>query len=136
MKTGHRLKPPKVRILENLGNLTAIPERRWANEGYHGRRRVAFDDLMLPEWAAGQLSNLLQIQDQSTVKSALLQVILSLKDAASLPWATVRSAWAISMHGIEQGTLSWHDSMQWSINRLSSSQISLVNSQVLPQHQP
>ena len=74
--------------------VTAIPERRWANEGYHGRRKVAFDDLTLPEWAAGQLSKVLQIQDQSTVKSALLQVILSLKDAASLLWATVRSAWA------------------------------------------
>ena len=115
--------------------VTAIPERRWANEGYHGRRKVAFDDLTLPEWAAGQLSNVLQMQDQSTAKNALLQVILALKDAASLPWATVRSAWAISMHEVEQGTLSWHDSMQWSINRLSSSQISLVNSQVLPQHQ-
>ena len=46
---------------------------------------MAFDDLTLPEWAAGQLSNILQIQDQSTAKNALLQVILSLKDAASLP---------------------------------------------------
>ena len=92
--------------------VTAIPERRWANEGYHGRRKVAFDDLTLPEWAAGQLSNILQIQDQTSAKNALLQVILSLKDAASLPWATFRSAWAISMHKIEQGTLSWHDSMQ------------------------
>ena len=106
--------------------VTAIPERRWANEGYHGRRKVAFDDLTLPEWAATQLSNILQIQDQFTARNALLQVVLSFKDAASLPWSTVRSAWAISMHEIEQGTLSWYDSTQWSINRLSSSQISLV----------
>ena len=35
--------------------VTAIPERRWANEGYRGRRKVAFDDLTLPEWAAGPI---------------------------------------------------------------------------------
>ena len=73
--------------------ITAIPECRWANEGYHGIRwKVACYDLKLPEWATGHLPNILKIQEQSTTKYLLLQVILSLKDRTFLPWATVRSA--------------------------------------------
>ena len=75
----------------------------------------------------GQLSNIYYIQDPLLVKQVLLQVILSLRDATSLPWQAVRSAWGNSMHEIEQGSLQWADSTQWALNRLSTSQIAMAN---------
>ena len=38
----------------------AAPEARWPNEGYlgvNGKKRIAYDELSLPEWAVGQLYN-------------------------------------------------------------------------------
>ena len=47
----------------NLTDLcTAPPEARWPNEGFQvssGNKRTAYDDLTLPQWAAGQLTNVL-----------------------------------------------------------------------------
>ena len=113
--------------------ITSIPELRWPNEGYHntsGRKRIVYDDLSLPEWAVGQLSNSYQIQDPVLVEKALLQTIMALKDATFLPWVAVRSAYANSMHEMEQGTLSWDDQTQWSLNRLSASQIAMTNANI------
>ena len=113
-----------------MDTIISAPELRWPNEGYHntnGKKRIVYDDLSLPEWAVGQLSNIYQIQDPVVVKKALLQTIMALKDATSLPWAAVRSAYANSMHEMEQGTLSWDDQTQWSLNRLSASQIAMAN---------
>ena len=110
------------------------PEFRWPNEGYHapaGKKRVIYDDLMLPQWVVGQLSNIYHMRDQTTARHALLQVILAMKDATSLPWTAVRGAWATSMHDLEEGTLGWRDTTQWSINRLSASQISMSGTQAI-----
>ena len=46
-------------------------------------------------------------------------------DATSLPWAAVRKAYAVSMHEIEKGTLTWDNSTQWSVNQISPSQIAM-----------
>ena len=110
--------------------VTAIPELRWPNEGYHGvggRKRTLYDDLTIQEWAVGQLTNIYHIQDPALAKQVLLQVILSLRDATSLPWQAVRGAWGNSMHEIEQGSLQWSDATQWALNRLSTSQIAMAN---------
>ena len=110
--------------------VTAVPELRWPNEGFHGiggRKRTLYDDLTIQEWAVGQLSNVYQIQNPLLVKQVLLQVILSLRDATSIPWQAVRSAWANSMQEVEQGSLQWSDATQWPINRLSTSQIAMAN---------
>ena len=115
------------------------PEYRWPNEGYHapaGKKKVAYDDLTLPQWTVGQLSNIFYMKDPKTVKHALLQVILAMKDATSLPWPAVRGAWATSMHDLEEGHLGWQDATQWSINRLSSSQISMASLQAPQTSQP
>ena len=115
------------------------PEYRWPNEGYHalaGKKKVAYDDLTLPQWAVGQLSNIFYMKDPTIAKHALLQVILAMKDATSLPWPAVRGAWATSMHDLEEGHLGWQDATQWSINRLSTSQISMASSQVSQVPQP
>ena len=73
--------------------------------------------------------NILHMKDQNTARQALLQVILSMRDASSLPWPAVRGAWATSMHDLEEGHLGWQDTTQWSLNRLSSSQISMATAQ-------
>ena len=107
-----------------------------SNEGFlgvNGKKRILYDDLSLPEWATGQLSSIFHIQDTSLARQALLQVILELKDATSLPWEAVRSAWANSRHDVEQGTLLWEDNVQWSLNRLSTSQIALANDRTVNQ---
>ena len=64
-------------------------------------------------------------------KKVLLQTILALKDATSLPWQAVRAAYANSMHDMEQGILTWDDQMQWSLNRLSASQIAMANTNIV-----
>ena len=123
----------KSRCYNTTDTITSIPELRWPNEGYHntsGKKRIVYDDLSLPEWAVGQLNNIYQIQDPVIVKKALLQTIMALKDATSLPWVAVRSAYANSMHEMEQGTLSWDDQTQWSLNRLSTSQIAMANANI------
>ena len=110
--------------------VTAIPELRWPNEGYHGiggLKRTLYDDLTIQEWAVWQVTNIYHIQDPVLTKQVLLQVILSLRDATSLPWQAVRSAWGNSMHEIEQGSLQWSDATQWALNRLSTSQIAMAN---------
>ena len=45
------------------------------------------------------------IQHPVLVKQALLKVVLQMKYATSLPWLTVRSAWAMSIHDIKDGHL-------------------------------
>ena len=114
--------------------ITSGLELRWPNEGYqgtNGKKRTLYDELSLPEWVVGQLRNIYHIQDPAIVKKALLQTILALKDTTSLPWQAVRAAYANSMHDMEQGFLTWDDQMQWSLNRLSASQIAMANANIV-----
>ena len=115
------------------------PEFRWPNEGYYapaGKKRVPYDDLTLPQWTVGQLTNIYHMKHQNISKQALLQVILAMRDATSLPWPAVRGTWATSMHDLEEGYLTWQDATQWSLNRLSSSQISMATAQPTQTSQP
>ena len=117
-------------------SVVASPHLRWPNEGCHsstGKKRVTYDELSMPQWVAGQLTNIYSISDPTLVKQALLQMIFAMRDASSLPWPAVRTAWASSMHEVEEGNLSWADSTQWAINRLSSSQIALAHTQTSTQ---
>ena len=68
--------------------LTA-PEFCWPNEGCHGqtgKKKTVYDDLTLNRWITGQLTNIYHMKDLTTARHALLQVILAMKDATSLPW--------------------------------------------------
>ena len=117
-------------------SITAPPHLRWPNEGCHsssGKKRVTYDELTMPQWVAGQLTNIYSISESTLVKQAILQMIFAMQDATSLPWNAVRTAWASSMHEVEEGNLSWADSTQWAINRLSSSQIALAHTQTSAQ---
>ena len=105
------------------------PQFRWPNEGLISASRTkkpAYDELTLAQWISGQLSNVLLIDDPTLVKNVLTQVVLAMKDAVSLPWQAVRSAWAVSMTEIEEGRLGLADSTQWSLNRISNSQLAVM----------
>ena len=55
--------------------ITNTPELRWPNEGLFStsnKHRTTYDELTIPEWAAGQLTNIYNIQDPGLVKQALL----------------------------------------------------------------
>ena len=109
---------------------SSSPKSRWPNEGYYlsgGKKMILYDELSMPQWVVGLLLNILHMKDQGTARQALLQVILAMKDAMSLSWTTVRSAWATSMHDLEEGNLGWQDTSQWSLNRISASQISMAS---------
>ena len=63
-------KPLSARRKSGRYNITdtpnARPEGRWPNDGFvaaANSRKPAYDDLSLQQWAAGQLNNVLQIQD-------------------------------------------------------------------------
>ena len=120
----------------NFDTVSNPPERRWPNEGYHGsngKKCLLCDDRSMPQRVAWELTNTLHMQDPLTSKQALTQVLCAMKDAVSLPFTAVKNAWVCSMHELEEGNLSWADSTQWVLNRLSASQVSLVNSQSVSQ---
>ena len=116
----------------SVETINTPPHLRWPNERYNGnlgKKRILYDELTVAQWVTGQLTNVYHISDPNLAKQALLQVIQSMRDATSLPWGAVRSAWASSMHSVEEGHLGWGDTTQWAINRLSSSQIAMASSQ-------
>ena len=84
------------------------PHLRWPDEGLVSAshaKKPAYDELNLPQWVAGQLSNALLIEDTTLLRQVLTQIVLAMREAASLPWQAVRAAWAISMTNIEEGRL-------------------------------
>ena len=108
------------------------PQFRWPKKGLvsaSNTKRPAYDELNLQQWVAGQLSHALLVEDTTLLRNVLTQIVLAMRDAVSLPWQAVRAAWAISMTEIEEGRLGWADSSQWSLNRISNSQLAVFNSQ-------
>ena len=65
------------------------PKLRWPNEGLVTAslsKRPAYDELTLPQWVAGQLSNALLIDYLNLLRNVLTQVVLAMKDMVSVPW--------------------------------------------------
>ena len=85
----------------------------------------------MAQWVAGQLHNISQVEDPMLMKLMLQQVTLSIRDAVAIPWAAVRAAWGVSMTQLEEGHLQWSDQTQWSLNRINSSQIGVLNGQAV-----
>ena len=116
-------KPPPAKrsgCFNTHDTISTHPHLRWPNKGFHvlnGKRRLTYDELSLPQWVAGQLTNIYAITDPGLVKQAILQMTLAMHDATSLPWSAVRGAWASFMHEVEDSTLTWVNSTQWAINK-------------------
>ena len=87
------------------------------------KKHLLYDVLSMPQWVAGQLTNILHMQDHVM---ALVQVITAMKDA--VPFTAIKNPWACPMHGLEEGNLAWGDSTQWALNRLSVSQVLMIGS--------
>ena len=117
----------------NTTDTTSVgPQFQWPNEGLVSAshlKKPAYDDLSLAQWTSGQLSNILLVEDPALSKCMLVQMAAAMRDAVSLPWPVVRLAWAVSMSDIEEGRLGWADVMQWSLNRISNSQLTMHNTQ-------
>ena len=112
-------------------NPIANPQFRWPNEGLVSNshlKKPPYDDLSMAQWISGQINNVLLIEDPVIVRNVLTQVAMAMKDAITLPWPAVRSAWAVSMSEVEEGRLGWADSTQWALNRISNSQLAVLNS--------
>ena len=111
---------------------TVGPSFRWPNEGLVSAshlRKPSYNDLTLAQWTSGQLANILLVEDSTLSQNMLTQMATALRDAISLPWPVVRSAWAVPMTDIEESRLTWGDHMQWSLNRISNSQLAMHNTQ-------
>ena len=55
--------------------ITVQPHLRWPNEGFHdsnGKKHLTYDKLSLPQWVAGQLTNIYAMSDPVQVKQAEL----------------------------------------------------------------
>ena len=120
--------PKRSGRYNNTDTSALQPQFRWPNEGFTGgatKKRTAYDDLSVPQWVAGQLTNAIQIQDNDILRSVLTQIIFTMRDAASIPWPAVREAYASSMHEVEEGRLAWSNATQWALNRLSAYKIGI-----------
>ena len=107
------------------------PQYRWPNEGLVSNshtKKPPYDELNMAQWTSGQLSNMLLVEDNTMLRCMLTQMSLAMRDAGSLRWSAIRSSWAVSMTDIEEGRLQWSDSLQWSLNRISNSQLAVLNS--------
>ena len=112
-------------------NAVMSAQYRWPNEGLVSsshNKKPAYDELNMAQWTSGQLNNMLLVEDNTTLRCMLTQMALAMRDAGSLPWPAVRSSWAVSMTDVEEGRLQWSDSLQWSLNRISNSQLAVLNS--------
>ena len=61
------------------------------------------------------------------MKQMLTQVTMAFTDAVSLPWPAVRVAWVTLMTQIEEGRLSWTNETQRALNRIGTSQVTVMN---------
>ena len=54
--------------------VASILELRWPNKGYYGvqgKRKATYDEVNIPEWAVGQLTNIYHMQNPDTKKKSV-----------------------------------------------------------------
>ena len=138
MKTGLTSSIRKKSGRYNVTDTSLVsPQYRWPNEGLvvtSHFKKPAYDELNMAQWISVQLNNILLVEENTTLRNILTQVSMAMRDAVSLPWPMVRSAWVVSMMDIEEGRISWNDSMQWSLNRIGNSQLAVLNSNSVSQN--
>ena len=90
------------------------------------KKRLLYDDLSMPQWLAGQLTNILHMQGHVIARQALVQVIAAMKDPVSICFTAMKNA--CSVHEQEEGNLAWGDYTQRALNRLRASQVLMIGS--------
>ena len=97
----------------------------WPNESYltgSQCKRTAYEDLILGQFVTGFIANVLDTQHFATVKNWLKELGKTIKLMEHLSWLIARGAFTISMHKIEEETITWADSRALANNRLTYSQ--------------
>ena len=82
---------------------------------------MAYDDLTLGQFVAGFITNVLNTQNVDMM-NMLKELGETAKLAENLSWPIACGAFAISMHKIEDETLTWGDARALADNRLTYSQ--------------
>ena len=97
----------------------------WPDESYLAgsqHKRTAYDDMTLGQFVTGFMANVLDTQHMDTTRNVLKELGETVKLAENLSWPIARGAFAISMHKIEEETLTWADCRALADNRLTYSQ--------------
>ena len=121
LQQGNQLRKKSGRY--NIADTPHCPSHlHWPNESYLSgsqRKRTPFDDLTLGQFVAGFITNVLDIQHFDTMKNMLRELGETVRLAENLSWPIARGAFAISMHKIEDETLTWADARTLADNRLT-----------------
>ena len=89
----------------------------------------------MPQWVGATYKCLTYPRSQHSQTNTFPSYCV-MKDTTSLPFAAVINEWTSSMHDLEEGDLTWGDVTQWALNRLTASQVSLINSQSTAEKKP
>ena len=109
------------------------PHLRWPNElcpvGIN-RKRTVYDDLTLGQFTVGFLANVLDTSHQDTCRHMIHELMKTIKLVENLSWPIARGAFAVSMHKLEDETLTWSDRRTLSDNRLTYLQSAVFSGSV------
>ena len=88
------------------------PHVRWPNESCPvgiNRKRTVYHDLSLSQFTVGLLANVLDTSHHCTCRHMIHKLMETIKLAENLSWPIARGAFAVSMHKLEDETLTWSD---------------------------
>ena len=134
--TSQRRKSGRYNIADTPYNSSHL---RWPNEScFTGtqRKRTPYDDLTLGQFVIGYINNVLETQHFDTVKHMLTELGETVKLAENLSWPIARGAFAVSMHKIEEETITWADRRVLADNRLTYSQSAVFSGSVTMSPRP
>ena len=101
-------KSGRVKTVDDI----VIREVDWPH--YHvyrspGHRAVRYEDLTVPEFVFGFLSQMTSIAGRKTNQKMLTHLRCMMRDAMDFPWANVRNYHGIVLSQMEMDRLTWHD---------------------------
>ena len=134
--TTHRRKSGRYNTAETPHS---APHLRWPNESCltgTQRKRIPFDDLSLGQFVVGYINSVLETQHFDTVKHMLTELCETVKLAKNLSWPIAKGAFAVSMHKIEEETITWADKRTLADNRLTYSQSAVFSGSVTMSPKP
>ena len=76
------------------------------------QRRPTFDDLTFTQFLRGFADNLLEVTDMKMRNAMLIELVEVIETTERSNWATARDVFSEGMTKIEQGIMSWTDTME------------------------